>query len=983
MARIVTEFTGDARNLQKNLKRIEADVFRLQNSAQKSGVGIGNNLARGVQSKQGDIQAAIRKSFDPAALKGDLIRLSGAIAAAFSVQQVNAAAESFTRYTNSLKVAGLAGANLTAVQERLYALAQQNGVALETMGELYGRLASAAKEVGATQDQLLDVTASVAAAVRISGLSAGAAAGPLLQMAQAIQAGTVRAEEFNSMTEGLMPLLQAAANASTKYGGSVAKMRADVLEGKLSSDEFLASLVAARTELETRASTATLTYSQALTVLNNAFIETIGRSDETLEVSTKVAQAIVFLAENLDTLGTALTVVAVALGSRYVAAATAAGVSSVRLALFQTSMTASMTGSSAAALRLAAALTTLRGAGAGVMAFFGGPLGLAITAVALGLGTVALNAMETSASLDRVAGITEQAAQTLENYEEQQRRAGEASGAVQSGADAAGNAVATFGIKAASAATNLREYAAAQREAALADINRQQVAIATERATLRGRSRDVRRQDPFGAKGSPSEEWNAGWNFISGEVTNWWTSGRSDRRIDSRLGELDRAEADLNEAAKIAYQDRTWESEWNSRSRGGGGDTPKTRGGRERREREIDYEANDAIALHEARMVELAARIAVTESLVQRHKLENQRAEAEQAAAIEAVKADKNLSDAGKAAVLASMKATQNLEDQARLRQQQTDLMEEAYRLDQQAVAASNRLSSIHETRLGILSRIAETETERWAIEDEAIALRRKAERDERALEERRLKALLKITQDAEKRAEILGQIDTVKAEGAAQEGVYQAEDDERRRSRMSDWQRYVEDVQNSTVDVQDTLLGAFETLEDGIAGVISGTKSLADVWRDVSASIIADIMRVYTRQLLLKPLMNAFGLGDIGKTLGVPGGVKSAPGRAIGDNNTRGGLYKINEGGTEGIILPQGSQIIPAGPMKELGRAQTINAGQTFHMVTNVYAEGAVMVDQLRQEFAANQMLMAEKIKNDAVATVQRKNFTAIGRRK
>lgn len=238
------------------------------------------------------------------------------------------AAETYSRFGNALRVAGLEGQALERVQDGLYQSAVRNGTQLESLGQLYGRVASAATELGVGQDEILQVTDAVSAAIRVQGGDAQAASGAMLQLAQALGAGTVRAEEFNSINEGMLPLLQAAAGASEKYGGSVAKLRAAVLDGTVTSKEFFELIRKGSTELDQRAAKAPLTVAQSVEALRSTWTRTIGKLNEATGATQKISAALGFLAEHMDAalvgLGGALTAAAVIAWTVYTPAMSAA-----------------------------------------------------------------------------------------------------------------------------------------------------------------------------------------------------------------------------------------------------------------------------------------------------------------------------------------------------------------------------------------------------------------------------------------------------------------------------------------------------------------------------------------------------------------------------------------------------------------------------------------------------------------------------------
>lgn len=249
--------------------------------------------------------------------------LAGTLAAAFSVQRIKELADGYTRFTNQLAVAGLEGARLTRTQETLFAIAQRYGVELESLGTLYSRGTQSSKELGASQADLIQFSTGVAAALKIQGTSATEARGALLQLSQILASGTVRAEEFNSVNEGALPILTAVANNIAAAGGSVGKLKLLVNDGKVSSQEFFRAFLAGSKALEEQAAKASLTIGNAFTVLNNALGLYIGRADDSLSATERISAAIIALSENLDTVATALSIISALLLGRFVGGAVA------------------------------------------------------------------------------------------------------------------------------------------------------------------------------------------------------------------------------------------------------------------------------------------------------------------------------------------------------------------------------------------------------------------------------------------------------------------------------------------------------------------------------------------------------------------------------------------------------------------------------------------------------------------------------------
>lgn len=202
-------------------------------------------------------------------------RFVAALAAGISVRAFQQLSDAATRIDNALKVAGLSGAELERVYGRLRDMAIKNATPIESLVELYGRAALVQKELGISSAELENFTEKVSVALRVNGRSAAETSGALLQLSQALGSGTVRAEEFSSMQEGALPILQAVARGLKEAGGSVATLRQLVVDGKVSSEAFFRAFEAGAPMLEEKVAGATFTIGQALGNLNTALVDAV------------------------------------------------------------------------------------------------------------------------------------------------------------------------------------------------------------------------------------------------------------------------------------------------------------------------------------------------------------------------------------------------------------------------------------------------------------------------------------------------------------------------------------------------------------------------------------------------------------------------------------------------------------------------------------------------------------------------------------
>lgn len=291
---------------------------RFNRSASAAGNAAGQ-INRSVGNMATSTRAAERQIVGASAgIRAALLSTAAGVGTAMTVEGVRRAADAWTIYTNSLRVAGLEGEALTRTQDALYRMAQNNGVAFTGLADIYGRGRQAADNLGASEADLLRFVSGTAAALRIQGRDAASTAGAMLQLTQLLGGQKVQAQEYNSLIDGMYPLLQAVAAGSDRWGGSVARLTNDVKASTVTSREFFEAALNGMGRLEQRAEQASLTTSSSIQIITNAWSRYIGQADDALSASERFNAGARAIAENLDEIVPALAVLATAMVGQYV-----------------------------------------------------------------------------------------------------------------------------------------------------------------------------------------------------------------------------------------------------------------------------------------------------------------------------------------------------------------------------------------------------------------------------------------------------------------------------------------------------------------------------------------------------------------------------------------------------------------------------------------------------------------------------------------
>ncbi|MHA6890817.1 tape measure protein [Ralstonia pseudosolanacearum] len=218
--------------------------------------------------------------------------------AAGKVQEIVQVADAWNMMAARLKLATAGQREFTTAQTALFDIAQRIGVPIQETATLYGKLQQAVRMLGGEQQQALTITESISQALRISGASVNETQSALLQFGQALAAGVLRGEEFNSVVENSPRLAQALADGLNVPIGRLRKMAE---EGRLTADVVVGALLSQKNKLATEYAQLPATVSQAFERLRNAVGQYINRVDQATGFTAKLSDALTWLAQNLDT----------------------------------------------------------------------------------------------------------------------------------------------------------------------------------------------------------------------------------------------------------------------------------------------------------------------------------------------------------------------------------------------------------------------------------------------------------------------------------------------------------------------------------------------------------------------------------------------------------------------------------------------------------------------------------------------------------
>lgn len=280
------------RELEAQLKSLPADYARLS----KSGVLSAREQAAAqaqLQKQLAQTKQEIKELSGPVGggTIGLLGRLGLASLATYSVTEGVGAymrsVDGVRKLNVQLKLATTSQDEFNTAQRVLAQLAEDNQAPLGSLYQLYGRIAPALRDAKKGQAEVLGVTEAVTAAMRVSGATAAESEGAIVQFAQALGAGALRGDEFNSVAEQSPRLMRALADG---LGVARSQLKAMADAGQLTTDVVVTGLLKELPKLRAEAALLPKTWEGSMTEVKNEAVQAASAFDNLTNFSSRLTE---------------------------------------------------------------------------------------------------------------------------------------------------------------------------------------------------------------------------------------------------------------------------------------------------------------------------------------------------------------------------------------------------------------------------------------------------------------------------------------------------------------------------------------------------------------------------------------------------------------------------------------------------------------------------------------------------------------------
>lgn len=287
-----------ATDLEKLVVQLSADIKGYERDMRKA-VGVTNRQAREVENRFRQMNRNL-DGMGRGAAKSLIAPFAG-IAAALGGRELIRMTGEWTDLTSRVNLAAGSMEKGNEVMSRVSDMARRTYSDLSQTAEGYLAFSTTLTELGVSTDQQLDFVESLNNALVVSGAKGQTAATVMDALSKAMALGTLSGQSLNTVVSQGGRVAQALAES---MGVTTAELRKLGSEGKIGRRELL-GITKEMEKLRYEAGEMPGTIQDGFLLLNNALLEYVGRGDDAVGMSARIAEALTLIADNFDTVADA------------------------------------------------------------------------------------------------------------------------------------------------------------------------------------------------------------------------------------------------------------------------------------------------------------------------------------------------------------------------------------------------------------------------------------------------------------------------------------------------------------------------------------------------------------------------------------------------------------------------------------------------------------------------------------------------------
>lgn len=287
-----------ATDLEKLVVQLSADIKGYEREMRKA-VGVTNRQARDIE-KRFQLMNRNLDGIGKSAARSLVAPFSG-IAAALGGRELIRLTGEWTDLTSRVNLAAGSMEKGAVVMGRISDVARRTYSDLSQTAEGYLAFATTLTELGVSTDRQLDFVESLNNALVVSGAKGDTATRVMDALSKAMALGTLQGDNLNTVVASGGRVAEALA---ASMGVTTTELRRLGQQGKIGRREIL-GITQEMEKLRREADEMPATIQDGFMLLNNALLEYVGRGDEAVGMSARIAEALKVIADNFDTVADA------------------------------------------------------------------------------------------------------------------------------------------------------------------------------------------------------------------------------------------------------------------------------------------------------------------------------------------------------------------------------------------------------------------------------------------------------------------------------------------------------------------------------------------------------------------------------------------------------------------------------------------------------------------------------------------------------
>lgn len=330
----ITDSSKHFSDVTKSINKM-TDAYRNASGVIDSGTSIASRLSVASSKTAKEIENISKSADNAKSSIGGFAKSAQALHSAFvliigiefarflrgTVDKTREAADAYTEMTSRLSIATESQIELNKSFRDASEISTKYYGNLTDVASAYSKINPILAAMGREQGDTEKVVSSLSASLLASGANVRDAAESFRQFSQAISGPVIQMEEMNTIIDSNQALWRGLNREFAPLVDKYGSLKNAISAQAISNQMLVEATIKLGDEFDALASKKVPTIANALTILNNKFIEYIGNADGTAGVSKDISTAIVDLAENLGNVLDPFMKVASGLGT----AATGAG----------------------------------------------------------------------------------------------------------------------------------------------------------------------------------------------------------------------------------------------------------------------------------------------------------------------------------------------------------------------------------------------------------------------------------------------------------------------------------------------------------------------------------------------------------------------------------------------------------------------------------------------------------------------------------